>query len=494
MRSHRSSIVVAIVALALTGIRDLAAAASLVPILAPVSTIARGALQPVLQFDSKSPDPYAAVSATGLDQQALARFKQTKHGFAECSELLAIYTLNEPDQVAATGAAGAGGPAVRPHGATAAPARTLIVRATTKSRIAVLGAYQIERDSIRFTPRFPWTPGLTYRAVLNLAVLEGKDGSAGNSKSPAPVQFLEIDFTPLSRRSDSTATVTDIYPSSNRLPANLLRMYIHFSAAMSAGHAYEHIRLLDEEKGEVSQPFLALDQEMWDRDHRRLTLLFDPGRIKRGLRSQADLGPPLIPGRRYHLVVDAKMPDGNGNALASSYDKPFEAIEPTRDSLDYKKWILVEPVAGSIEPLRLIMNQPMDHALLERMIAIYHSEPQRPRANHLGVALAENDQSSSSLGTRVEGRIEIASGETEWRFIPKYPWNAGEFKVVIDPSLEDPAGNNLKGVFDADLSESDVKRDFNPDAGTAGDGKQPASIPVVVPFSVTLASRQAQPK
>src|SRR5215813_6782974 len=81
MRSHRTSVVVAIVALALTGTRDLAAAASLVPILAPVSTIARGALQPVLQFDSKSADPYAAVSATGLDQQALARFKQTKHGF-----------------------------------------------------------------------------------------------------------------------------------------------------------------------------------------------------------------------------------------------------------------------------------------------------------------------------------------------------------------------------------------------------------------------------
>ena len=34
----------------------------------------------------------------------------------------------------------------------------------------------------------------------------------------------------------------------------------------------------------VADPFLELDEELWSTDGRRFTLLFDPGRIKRGLK------------------------------------------------------------------------------------------------------------------------------------------------------------------------------------------------------------------
>ena len=50
--------------------------------------------------------------------------------------------------------------------------------------------------------------------------------------------------------------------------------------------------------------FLALDQELWDPVRRRITLLFDPGRVKRGVRTNLESGAPLVAGRRYRLVID----------------------------------------------------------------------------------------------------------------------------------------------------------------------------------------------
>ena len=449
----------------------------------PVSIVLHGTTEPVLQFEN-GPDSQGTVQALGLDPRALARFKNTNPGFLNFAQLLAIYTWNELDQAATT------------------------------TPVPVLGTYVIGMNSIRFAPRFPWTPGLSYRARLNLYFLYSKYSSVREPRSGS-IQYLEIHFAPQPWQPRSSAVVTNIYPSSNRLPANLLRMYIHFSAPMSAGHAYEHIHLLDEFNREISRPFLVLDQEMWDTRHMRLTLLFDPGRIKRGLRSNADLGPALTPGRRYHVVVDAKLLDTNGSTLSSSFEKTFDAVEPARGSPDYKQWKLIGPRPGSIEPLRLIMNQPMDHALLERMIAIYHCEPRDRCCEHAiktplgadrirsgrtagGHVLAFQDilseeqgaSNGSSAGlenasaccgglTRIDGRIEIPSDETEWRFIPKYPWEPGDLRIVIDPALEDPAGNNLNSVFDEDLSESASVRVSSQNADK-----------VVLRFNLDLPERQ----
>ena len=95
---------------------------------------------------------------------------------------------------------------------------------------------------------------------------------------------------------------------------------------MEPGNALAHVHLLDESGREVSGAFLALEQELWDPERRRLTLLFDPGRVKRGVRTNVESGAPLVTGRRYRLVIDDEWKDGTGAALASGFELAFEVI------------------------------------------------------------------------------------------------------------------------------------------------------------------------
>ena len=53
-------------------------------------------------------------------------------------------------------------------------------------------------------------------------------------------------------------------------------------------------------------------EELWDPNFQRLTMTFDPGRIKRGLTSNETMGPPIAEGKRYTLVIDRDWPDARG--------------------------------------------------------------------------------------------------------------------------------------------------------------------------------------
>ncbi len=95
-----------------------------------------------------------------------------------------------------------------------------------------------------------------------------------------------------------------------------------------------------------SVPFLELDQELWDRENQRVTLLLDPGRIKRGLASLAEEGPALEEGARYTLVVDRDWPDAHGTPLAEEFRKPFRVTEADRKPPQVTDWRIMPPRAG----------------------------------------------------------------------------------------------------------------------------------------------------
>ncbi|NIP93248.1 MAG: hypothetical protein GWO24_07240, partial [Akkermansiaceae bacterium] len=78
-------------------------------------------------------------------------------------------------------------------------------------------------------------------------------------------------------------TVTHVAPGADVLPFNLLKFYLHFSAPMTRGRAYQHITLRHHDGQPVADPFLELPEELWNPEMTRLTILLDPGRIKRGL-------------------------------------------------------------------------------------------------------------------------------------------------------------------------------------------------------------------
>ncbi|MCL6608417.1 MAG: hypothetical protein K6T74_10025, partial [Geminicoccaceae bacterium] len=113
------------------------------------------------------------------------------------------------------------------------------------------------------------------------------------------------------------------YPTSDQLPENQLRFYIHFSAPMSRGEAYARIRLLDSAGKPIDAAFLELGEELWDPSGKRFTLLIDPGRIKRGLRPREDLGPVLEAGSALGFLVFAPLKERESFQIRHLPDHSF---------------------------------------------------------------------------------------------------------------------------------------------------------------------------
>ena len=235
------------------------------------------------------------------------------------------------------------------------------------------------------------------------------------------------------------AHVEAIYPTASRLPANTLRFYVVFSAPMSAGEAHTRLRLVDDRGAVVPGAFLELEEELWDPSGRRLTVLLDPGRIKRGLRANLESGAPLVAGRRYRLEVDAGWRDAHGAALSRGYVKAFQATAEDRTSPDVDAWSLQPPAPGAVQPLVVRAPEPLDRALLASAITVVDAN-----------------------GEAVEGEIDVADGEREWRFTPRSAWANGRYALRVGVELEDVAGNSLQRLFDLDLSRAERRTDAQP--------------------------------
>jgi hypothetical protein len=170
----------------------------------------------------------------------------------------------------------------------------------------LLGTYSEQAGSLVFRPRFPFAPGVQYRAMFH------PPGIAPVEKTfDGPPR----DVTPLTR-------VESVYPTADVLPSNQLRLYIYFSAPMSRGEAGARIHMLDE-NGKVLPGVFLPGEELWDPNFRRLTMTFDPGRIKRGLTSNEAMGPPIVEGKRYTLVIDQAWLDARGVKMVGGFRKSF---------------------------------------------------------------------------------------------------------------------------------------------------------------------------
>lgn len=282
----------------------------------------------------------------------------------------------------------------------------------------MLGSYRVEGNLLRFEPRFPLTAGVRYRVVFDPSRLPGQTGK------PAP---LTAEFT-LPRPKVEPAIVEQVYPTRNKLPENQLKYYVHFSAPMSQGDSYRYLHLLTAAGKEIELPFLELGEELWDREGKRFTLFFDPGRIKRELKPREDLGPALEAGKSYTLVIDGAWEDAQGNPLKQTYRKTFQVVAPDREPIDEKKWKLLPPSAGKTGPLTVTFPEPLDHALQQRMIWV-----------------------TDAKGQKVAGKVQVTDEETRWSFTPDLPWTAGTYRLVIDTLLEDLAGNKVGTPFEVDV-------------------------------------------
>jgi hypothetical protein len=275
------------------------------------------------------------------------------------------------------------------------------------------GSYSVENGVLVFHPTYPVAPGVHYRAIFQ--------PPTGGATVTAAFDGPHLDRTP-------TTQIVHVYPSTSVLPSNELRLYIYFSAPMSRGEAARYLHVLDENGKElaVGDAVLLPGEELWDPKFERLTMTFDPGRIKRGLTSNEKLGPPITEGKHYTLVIDRNWPDAKGAPLVAGFRKLFVGGPPERNPPDPKKWRVTKPVAGTAEPLVIDFPTPMNYPLLQRMITV-------------------TDKSGN-----IAGDISITRMEMEWQFTPRDKWKPGDYNIVIDTDIEDLAGNHVGQPFDID--------------------------------------------
>ncbi len=277
----------------------------------------------------------------------------------------------------------------------------------------LLGSYSVESGTLVFHPRYPVTAGVHYHAVF---------------RTPSGAMIAN-DFDGPARATNPVARVEQVYPTADVLPSNLLRLYIVFSAPMSRGEAAAHIHVEDD-KGEVLPDELLPGQELWDPSFRRLTMTFDPGRIKRGLTSNQTIGPPITEGRHYKLVIDGNWPDARGVSMIQGFTKTFVGGPPNRTPPDPAQWRVTVPAKGTMNALVVDFPGPMNYSLLLKTIQVTRGQ------------------------AMVAGKVALDRHESEWRFTPDTPWQPGDYRLAIDTGIEDLAGNRIGAAFDIDIFEN----------------------------------------
>jgi hypothetical protein len=284
----------------------------------------------------------------------------------------------------------------------------------------VIGRYTVERNAVVFKPQFGFDPGRRYRVEFDPSGLTGADGSWHPAALTAVVGLPGKDLVP-------TTIVTQVFPSADVVPENQLRLYVHFSAPMGLKGGIGYVRLLDEAGDEVRDPFLPLDAEFWNRDRTRFTVFFDPGRQKRGILPNEEMGRSLVDGRAYTLVVSREWRDGQGMPLKEEFRRRFKVGPPDERPLDQHTWRIEPPRAGSRSALAVTFPEPLDHGLLQRALVI-----------------------ADSRGRRIDGQSAVDAHETRWVFTPSATWRSGDYFLQALTILEDMAGNRIGRAFEVD--------------------------------------------
>lgn len=239
------------------------------------------------------------------------------------------------------------------------------------------------------------------------------------ASSALSIQAMAECPTPIS------ASELDVFPSAKSLPENLLRFYVYFPRPMGREIAASDIRLVDSDGQEISQAFLPMRFDLWSTDRRRLTLILDPGRVKTGLASHEAFGRALNAGNRFELQISSALKDFEGCGLGADASFGFSVRSADRDPVAPDAWSIEGPIAGTRKALRVDLGHPHDHLSMAYRIRV-----------------------ADEGGQTVAGMINLEAYERIWTFVPRHPWTASNYKIVIDERLEDLSGNRPGVAFE----------------------------------------------
>jgi len=229
--------------------------------------------------------------------------------------------------------------------------------------------------------------------------------------------------------------VLAVYPTIDSLPENLLRFYVQFSQSMKAVNNLENIKLLDEQGKEIKGAIFNNVYELWDSEQKQLTLILDPARVKTGLVAHENLGRALVSGHHFQLLIE-KAEDIYGNPLTQPFVKNFFVTKADKEIPNPTNWRFTLPNSNSKTPLKINFPQILDRLSLLNSIRLLDANKKK-----------------------IKGSMEVTNQERIWRFVPEKPWIKGIYTLQINSRLEDPAGNNINGLFDHKIGSLKSQRE-----------------------------------
>lgn len=284
----------------------------------------------------------------------------------------------------------------------------LTVRLTGQiDKTAILGEFTAVADHLIFKPLIPFTQGLRYEIF----------------ETDHKIAEFTIPYS-----QNDPPSLLQIYPTLDTVPENLLKLFLKFSKPMRSGKSIEYLTLIRGEKDTLSSVFLDLQPELWNEDQTMLTVWLDPGRIKRDLIPNLEMGAPLDEFQHYNLIISDKWKDQNGINLSSSVVKNFYVT--SRDSISPKlhNWKMTKPKPETSDMLQIDFLEELDYSLLGEVFEI-----------------------KDDLGNKVEGKWQIGEHEKSIEFLPEKAWKKGSYELQIENRLEDLAGNNINRLFETDI-------------------------------------------
>ncbi|WP_299252616.1 Ig-like domain-containing protein [uncultured Aquimarina sp.] len=284
------------------------------------------------------------------------------------------------------------------------------------SSTPVLGKTLQTNEGILFIPIVPFGWNQKYTLVYNHII-----------------EYFELTIP----KNYESLSVTEVYPSTPILPSNILKLYIRFSKPINTASVYDHIRFINLAGDTLSRTILPLENPLISNDRKLLTLWIEPGRQKRGLGPNKQLG-RVFNKDTYRLIVTKDIKDSNGISMQKDFIHSFnigntDRIKPTIDD-----WKIDIPKINSISKLLVHCSEPMDYGSLQDNINIVDSNT-----------------------LEVKGMWQLLEQETILSFQPKEPWKKGNYQILCNPEIEDLAGNNLSRLFDKEIKNGSNKESIN---------------------------------
>jgi hypothetical protein len=116
--------------------------------------------------------------------------------------------------------------------------------------------------------------------------------------------------------------------------------------------------------------------------------------------------------------------------LKVDFEKNFKVVAADREPPNPLRWKITPPKPKTKNPLTVVFDEPLDHALAQRILRIHDSK-----------------------GTSVGGTVKLDAMDRTFTFTPNDRWSAGVHKIIVPTIIEDLAGNNIGKPFDLDTAE-----------------------------------------